>query len=214
MFGFLTHLLPKTKSVTSIESLFGGLPIHRFGAYEDYLKAGSRKVWATWKATDIVAQTVMDTPMKVQRKGTSTEVKIPDLQLLMSYPNDGETWADLIYRTVFHIKWTGNGYWLKEGGTLADNSKPTALYNLNPKRMKIVTDTGRRVLGYIYSADGKQLLLDPEEVMHFKRAHPDNDHYGLGDIEAGEPLLNDHINRNKWAQGFWKNGASPSGDLF
>jgi HK97 family phage portal protein len=37
--------------------------------------------------------------------------------------------------------------------------------------------------------------------------------FGLGDVEASEDVFNEHLNRNKWGEKFWKNGAAPSGLL-
>jgi HK97 family phage portal protein len=50
-----------------------------------------------------------------------------------------------------------------------------------------------------------------DEILHFKRPHPNNDFYGLGDMEAGSDILKEVVNRSSWSEKFWKNGAAPSG---
>lgn len=200
------------QKVTAIESLFGGIEINKFTDFESYLRAGTKKVWATWKACDLVAKAVADTPMAVYRKNGTEPVRMADLDRLLTVPNEDDTFADLLIKSVFHVKLTGNAYWLKDEATLKGD-RPRSLINLNPKRVQVQLDGDGRKLGYILHVRGLEIPLDLEEVMHFRQPHPDNDYYGLGDIEAAEPLLNDNINRGTWAEGFWKNGASPSGIL-
>jgi HK97 family phage portal protein len=210
----LQRLTFRRKAVTAVERLFGGIPIHQFRNYESYLQAVSKKVWAAWKACDICANSVSNTPFVVKRAGGTDPVKVPELEQLFSAPNPFQTWRELEYLSVMHIKATGNGFWYKAEANL-QGDRPRQIFPLNPRRIKIVPDerTGDP-RGYIYQGtNGLQIPFDLEEVIHFRRPHPNNDYYGLGDIEPGEAIYNDHINRNTWGEGFWKNGASPSGIL-
>lgn len=198
--------------VTAIESLFGGIPINKFSTYESYLKAGTKKIWATWKACDIVGTSVASTPFVVTRGQSTAPVKNTELTQLLTYPNRFETFRELTYKTIMHLKLTGNAYWYKSEATMKGD-RPKEIFALNPKRMSIVPDKNGEIIGYIYKTQGKEIPYDPDEIIHFKRPHPDNDFYGIGDIEAGEAIFDEHINRNLWSEGFWKNGASPSGLL-
>jgi HK97 family phage portal protein len=177
-----------------------GLEISKFATYEDYLKVGSKKVWASFKSCDLIGKVLMDTPYKLMRPG-GQEVEVSEVGKLLANPNPFETIAEMFYKFVFHIKLTGNSYW------------PRALYTLNPKRVKIVLDPREGIVGYVYRINGVDVPYEVNEVIHFRNPHPDNDYYGLGDIEAAEDLFHENINRSKWSQQFWKNGASPAGIL-
>lgn len=188
-----------------------GIPLSRLQNYEDYLKAGCRKVWAAWKACDITANSVSSTPFVVARVGSTKPVKIQELDRLLTYPNENQTMRELVYLTVMHLKLTGSAFWYKAEVTLRGD-KPRSIFPLNPKRIRIVPNkaTGE-VRGYLYEGDGVRIPFDPQEIIHFKRPHPNNDWWGLGDVEAGEPLFNESIHRTNWRRRFWRNGAAPSG---
>lgn len=210
MLGWIKSLFG-AKIQSSVVKTMEAIPVHKFSDYESYLKAASSKVWASWKAVDIVSQAVSTTPCQIVRKGTSNEVNVPDLQRLISYPNEYETWSDLWYRATMHLKITGNAYLYKSGANMAGD-KPKNLYLLNPSKMRIAAGPSG-VIGYEYRVDGRMIPFDVEEIIHIKRPHPNNEYYGLGDVEAAEPLFKDSINRDSWSESFWKNGAAPSGLL-
>lgn len=200
----------RAKSVSGLVELFDRLKLNEFRTVADYLKYATSKVWATFKACDIVAQVVQTTPYAIYREGSKDPVKVKDLERLLRYPNEFETFGDLIYKTVFHLKITGSAYWFKAEATML-GARPKEIFGLNPKRMQIVCDqkTGT-VRGYLYRIAGKDIPFDVDEIMHFKRPHPDNDHHGLGDYEAGEELVNEFVHRQEWQKKFWRNGAAPS----
>lgn len=205
-------------AVIPIESMFGGLlarglELAKFSSYEDYLRVGSKKCWATFKSCDLIGKVVMDTPYKFTRRGgDGTEMESTQAGALLNNPNPFETFSEMLYKLVFHLKLTGNGYWAKDEAN-AMGDRPKAIYSLNPKNVRLVIHPKKGVTGYEYRVNGLIIPYDLEEVLHFRNPHPNNDHYGLGDIEAGEDLFNDFINREAWAQNFWRNGASPSGIL-
>lgn len=196
----------------AVSSLFAGLPLNRFIDFDSYLQAGSRKIWATWKACDLVAKSVMNTPRIITRGTSNKPVLIPDLEQLLKVPNIFETGPELIYKLVMHCKMTGNAYILKDSPGL-NYKKPSALYSLNPKRVRIALNGVKTIKGYLYNANGQSIAIDPEEMIHIRLPHPNREWYGLGELEAGEPLFNERINTDTWSEKFWQNGASPSGIL-
>lgn len=213
--GALTRQRKAGKAATAIERLFDGVKLHQFSNYESYLQGISKKVWAAWKASDICANAMCNTPFVVKRGDSRDPVVIRDLQRLLTQPNQFQTFRELQYLAVMHLKATGNAYWYKSEATLSGD-RPKELMPLNPKRIRIVTSAySGEVVGYKYTgANGIEIPFDVEEIIHFKRPHPNNDYYGIGDIEPGESIYNEQINRNTWTEGFWKQGASPSGILF
>jgi len=203
------------KTVSSVTNLFDAIPLADLGSYESYLAAGTKNVWASWRAIDLVGQVVQSTPFTLTRRGKKDPVKVPGLDQLLSYPNECMTYGDLTYLTTAHIKYTGNAYWFKDQATVKGD-RPLALWPLNPKRVSI--DTGKmtgqgggRIVAYDYACDGRApLKFAPQQIIHFKRPHPNNDYYGIGDFEAAEDLIQEVMNRSTWQRQFWKNGAAPS----
>lgn len=186
-------------------------PVSNISSYEAYLKVATGKVWASWKACDITAQVAGTVPFKVTKAGGTEGVEVQGLTQLLTYPNETMTFGELVYLTVMHVKATGNAYWLKVQPTLTGD-RPLALIPLNPRRVSLIVGRNTGELeGYRVNGIAGQIPAD--EIIHFKRPHPNNDWYGLGDIEAGAPLFDDTINRSNWKEAFWKNGATPSGVL-
>ena len=188
-------------------------PVANLGNYESYLKVATGKVWASWKACDLTAQVASNVPFKVLRGSGSEGVEVAGLAQLLQYPNDTMTFGELVYLTVMHVKITGNAYWLKVEPNLKGD-RPVALIPLNPRRVQVVVsrETGE-LQGYRVSGGTVTATIPPEEVIHFKRPHPNNDWYGIGDIEAGSTMMGDTVSRSNWKEAFWKNGATPSGIL-
>lgn len=191
-----------------------GLVFDQMDGYGSYLAAASRKVWASWKAIDIVASAVSSTARGLYRTGTTDPAENAELGRLLEWPNKRETFSDFLYRLTFHLKATGNAYAYKAEATIKGD-RPRELILLNPRRVKISVDRGSgEIVGYLYHREGgTPVPLSPAEVVHWFRPHPNNDYYGLGDIEAGEELVQDALNHQTWAKSFWRNGAAPSGIL-
>lgn len=211
--------LPIGTKATVITEIFGGLlkgiESNMLFDYRSYLEAGSKRCWALFKCVDLTAKAAMDTPFRIQKKGgDGSPVVNKELDALFTNPNPFMNMVELIYLTVAHMDLTGNAFWLKDEVN-GNNERPRALYPLNPKRMKIVVDQGKGIVGYLYRVEGpaSEMPLEVGEVVHHKIPHVNNDYWGLGVVEAGEDLFQEFINRNAWQSRFWKNGAAPSGVL-
>jgi HK97 family phage portal protein len=199
-----------------LDTIFGGIlngiEISMFRNYETYLIAATKKVWALYKSCDIIGKVCMDTTGILSRKGgDGTAVKNAELDRLLTVPNEFETFGEMIYKWAFHMLVCGNSFWFKDQANFTGD-RPKAIYQLNPKRVQVSVDARQGVVGYLYlNYNGEQIPFDVNEIMHFKLPHANNDYWGLGAVEAAEPLFNEAINREKWQEMFWKNGASPSG---
>lgn len=178
--------------------------------YESYLKGATEKVWASFKACDITSNTVLQTQYDVI-SGNGEVVNNAELDRLVSQPNPHDTMEELLYLTCFHLKSVGNAYWLKDQIDAA--GRPKNLYPLLPQYVKIEADEKSKIKSYEYNINGKYITIDPSEIIHFKRPHPNESIFGLGDIEASVPLFNTFINNDNYSQNFYKNGAFPSGVL-
>lgn len=188
-----------------------GIPISQLRDYDSYLEAGSKKIWATYKSCDLVGTTIQNVPWRLADM-RDNEVNIRPLVRLFTFPNRWETFAEFLYKLACHRKLTGDAFILKSEVN-ANGNRPRELFALNPKHIRIVPDHVEKIQGYIYRTPRGDIPLEPDEVIHIKKPHPNNEYWGIGDIEAGESLFNEHINRNTRTEKFWKNGAAPSGIL-
>ncbi len=178
--------------------------------YDSYLTASTERIWCSYRACDIAANTVLQTQYTlVNSKGEEVENK--EFAQLLEKPNGFDTFEELLYLTAFHLKLTGNAYWFKD--EIDTFGRPRALYPLLPQYIHIQADEKEKVKEYEYRVNGKSIFMKPEEVIHFKNPHPNNTIFGIGDIEPSTPLFNRFINNDKYSESFFKNGAFPSGVL-
>ena len=203
-----------TKDYQYIERV-AGVPIYKFYDYESYLTAGTKRIWATFRACHITACVVVSTDFKLMhaKKDETTDLEsfYPDLAKLLKEPNEFDSWEEMVYQWTFQLKLCGNVYWLKD--EIDARGRPTHVYPLLPQYIIPVPDRKKRIAHYEYRVNGHSIIMQPEEIMHFRRQNPRDNILGLGDMEAGEPLFEDFINRDIYQEAFMKNGAQPSGVL-
>lgn len=184
------------------------VPLHTFRDYDSYVEAGSKNVWATFRACHIAASRVVSTVFTLETdKGSPA--KSPLLEALLASPNPYMTWQELLYMGVFHLKLTGNFY-LHKDMLSGVTRQPLHLYPLLPQYVQPMPDKEKLVSGYKYRINGHEINYKPEEIIHIKRPHPSKLILGMGDIEPSEPLYNEFINRNSLEEKFMERGASPS----
>ena len=184
--------------------------------YHSFLEAGTGNVWASFRACDIVANSVMQTGFNLinEKSGSFIDIDRTGIIDLIKHPNAMDTFEELMYLYVHHIKLTGNFFLLKD--RINQITKlPEELYPLIPSRVKIIPDEDNegKILNYEYKVNGTVTEFSPDEVIHFRRPNPINEYWGIGDIQAGKGLYKDYINRDILNEHFQQNGGLPSGIL-
>lgn len=91
------------------------------------------------------------------------------------------------------------------------------LYALRPERVSVETDAGGWPAAYLYRVGARttRLSADPvrPEIIHVKRFHPLDDHYGLGCLGAAAGAVAIHNAAARWSKALLDNAARPSGAL-
>lgn len=129
------------------------------------------------------------------------------LRVLLDKVNKGQTWAELIYKTMFDLEAAGNAYWELAGGK--GGKQPGALFRIRPDIIKAKGDGS----GWVVTQNGKPLELDEGEVLHFRYPHPMNDFYGLARGEILERILQVEDGRIDYAKAFFEHGTMLGGLL-
>jgi HK97 family phage portal protein len=144
---------------------------------------------------------------------TDGEAKIAQdnhpIEQLLRDPNPFASQFDLLESTFGFLELTGNAYWFLAG---PPGGAPTEIWPLRPDRVRIVPDKQRFIGGYIYTVDGVDIPLEPDEVIHFKRWHPKDDLYGLSALEAAAIASQADRFMSLWNRNFFsKDKAVPAG---
>ena len=203
-------LIPNKKSRPWVEFV-SDFKLTKLRDYDSYLTAGTSKLWASFHAVDTIAKAMMSTTFNVTKQNNVIDAEDHPLGKLLVEPNPYDSWEELIYVWPFHIKFTGNAYWLKD--EIDGKGRPSAVYPLLPQYVEIIPDSKTRVAAYQYRVNGRIIEIKPEEMIHFKNPHPNNVIFGLGDLEAGEMMFEDYINRNMLESNYLSKGGVPSGVL-
>ena len=200
-----------TKAFEFIER-FDRMPVHKFSDYASYIAVGSEKIWAAFRACHLVASVMVKTQFMLTGKdGLVIEKPDPNLWKLFSQPNPYDSWEELIYVWAFHMKLTGNAFWLKD--EMDGRGRPKNLYPLMPQNVRVIPSVKDKVYGYQYSVNGRVIEFQPDEIIHFRRPSPKDSLMGMGDVEPSAALFSDQINRDNYNEKFLENGATPSGIL-
>ncbi|KQT34672.1 portal protein [Sphingomonas sp. Leaf412] len=108
----------------------------------------------------------------------------------------------------------GNAFVQILRGDDADGDGAVAgLFPLRPERVTVERDADGWPAAYGYRVGGQVARLDASRVIHVRRFHPLDDHYGLGCLGAAAGPIAVHNAATRWAQGLLDNAARPSGAL-
>jgi HK97 family phage portal protein len=207
--------IPDTKERNFIEQRVG-VTISKLADFQSYIDAGSKKVWASFRSCHLVANVLVSAKVQaVQLGGENAEDQLlPEthpLAMFLSTPNPFDSWEELLYMWTFHMKLTGTAYWLKD--EVNGKGQPKAIFPLLPQYVEADPDPKLKVKGWKYKVNGQTIAFKPEEILQFRRPHPNNLIMGMGDVEPAKDTLSSYINRNALDEKFLENGAMPSGIL-
>jgi HK97 family phage portal protein len=153
-------------------------------------------------------------PIKIYRKNGEKMVELPEhpVKLLLDSVNPFMNGYDLFESTHGYIELVGNSYWLLDAFV---DEKPTEIYPLNPKCIKIMASKEGGVTGYAYEImPGKvEKVFSPDEIVHFKNWNPQDPFYGMAPLCAARDSADTILFSDQYNKAFFKNGAEPGGIL-
>jgi len=150
---------------------------------------------------------------QVNADGASEEIEDHEILDILSSVNHFQTKFELFFITAAHLELAGNAYWFLDG-VQKESDKPTAIYSLNPKYIKIIKeDIPTFISGYQYTVGSKKQRFEPFQILHFKYPDPNDPYEGIGTVQA----ISDWINADNYASqvnlNYFKNGARLAGVL-
>lgn len=184
-----------------------GMPVHKFGDFNSYLETGHKRVWATHRACSLISAPITSSVFSISSEKLETPLD-EDLRLILR-PNKYDSWTEMLEMWVFHMELTGNAFWLKD--EIDAVGRPTSLYPLLPQHVKVIPNPTTKIETYIYSVNGQEIAIPPDEIIHFKSTHPSDTIMGLGSIEPSQSLYSNFINSNMLEEKFVERGATLSG---
>ncbi|HEY6021462.1 MAG TPA: phage portal protein, partial [Candidatus Paceibacterota bacterium] len=142
------------------------------GIFKNQMELYRRLSWVA-TAVELTAQTAATTVLNVKRKSGEKTEDVPnhEFELLLNHPNEMDSRLDFLLATFAFRKLAGNAYWwLNKPSEFAP---PLELWILPPHRVRPVPDEKLYLRGYMYDpGDGKEIALEPWEIVHFRRYNP------------------------------------------
>lgn len=156
----------------------------------------------------IISETGKRVPLDVFI-GDSPQPRHP-LAKLLKRPNPFMSGPQLIEGTLAWLEIHGNAYWLLDE---LQGAKPGKIWLLDSTNIEIVPDSQLFIRSYILNVNGTQRVIDPGQIIHFKRFNPFNMYYGLGTLQAIGDTVETELFRQMFDKQFFKNGAVVKGVL-
>lgn len=156
------------------------------------------------------------TPFSVARVVAGKEPKdIPNhpFEMLLKRPNPMDSRYEFLYATIASFKLNGNAYWYNNA---ADQyAAPDELWYIQPHKIVPVPDGQSFLRGYLYyPGNGREILLEPWQIIHFKTFNPFTPFVGLSALEALAIVLRGDLGMQSWnSKYFNENNARLPGIL-
>jgi phage portal protein BeeE len=123
-------------------------------------------------AINVVAQDVALTAFDVvelKREKTEHIVNHP-FELQLRHPNPSMSRFEFLEATASYYRLTGNAFWWLN--KTSEATEPDEIWVIPTHMVKPIPDGRMFIRGYVYENDGAEIILEPHEVVHFKRFNP------------------------------------------
>jgi len=155
-------------------------------------------------AVGVVAKAAASVPLEVLREIGEEAEGIPNhpFELLLKRPNPMRSRFEFLEATFLYYQLTGNAYWWLNRAN--ENAPPDEMFVMPSHRIRPVPDGNMALKGYLYDpGDGREIPLEPWEVVHFKQFNPFSRYLGMSPIEAFATVAVGDMAQQKWNTQFY-----------
>ena len=175
-------------------------------------EATAMQTAAVYACVKILSETVASLPLHVytrEKDGSKRHITDHPLYLILHDEVNPETTSFSFRETLMsHILLWGNGYAQIIRGW---NGQPSALYPLNPSKMKVSRNSGGQII-YIYSGNGSEIKFRRDEILHIAGLGFDG-LTGFSPIAMQRNSIGLSMAAEEYGARFFANGANPGGVL-
>jgi HK97 family phage portal protein len=184
----------------------------------DLAEAYGNHVWV-YAAMKVIAQSIASLPLAPYRKVQATDKfgksktswavneKHPWYKLIAKRPNSFMSPTNLKEFTVLSELAMGMSYWTL---TRLKNSKEVVeILPITAPQVKVVPAKDKPVDHYVYNVNGKDIRLEPDDVIQFKFMDLKSLTYGQSIVGAAKLPISSDLYAQAWNKQFFKNNARP-----
>ena len=188
--------------------------------FRDFIDAYSRLPWMFAAAT-AVAIASMKATLKIKRETRKkdgevekTEILGEGINALLQRPNQFLSYLELLWTTVINMIVTGNQPWnlvgTKEKEPISPTNPPVEIWWVKPESIVPKAGPHGELVKYIFTGPtGKDLDLDPTEIIHFRIPNPDSYFLGLGMVAPAKLAATLEFNAQAYNRAFLENDGKP-----
>jgi HK97 family phage portal protein len=143
----------------------------------------------------------------VSTKGGDYELDENDkITRLFAKPNPYQTSHEFMEASFWSLELSGKLFY----ECVPSKQNPEQIYVLDPRRMTVLKDAKKFIVGYEYDLNGEPVPLTPDQVV-FHRYHDPNDPWeGLSASTPAGDSINSDISANVYNNSFFTNSAIPA----
>ncbi|MBI2025399.1 phage portal protein, partial [Candidatus Kaiserbacteria bacterium] len=175
------------------------------------------EVYAGWVYACIraIAEEIASMELQLFKVGADGDEEIFEHEILdlLDAVNPYQTGLELKYNIAAHLEAVGNAYVYLEG-VKSEKGKPTALYVLNPAKVKVVVNRNTfptAVEKFQYRTETKVYEFKPYEVLHIKYPDPSDPFEGVGTVQTIAQWIDADNYAMEFNRRFFLNGARLGG---
>lgn len=163
----------------------------------------------TYKAIDKIGMSLSIYEPIIQRPNGDVYVNHPILNLFNNPNPIQKNASDFVHLFAMLYEIYGETFWYLVRGE--NSRKIKEIYLLNPGQVELVIQEGELVGYILHKADGTQVPLMTDEILHDKRPNPFNEWRGMSVMEKAATYIDTEITTAVFTLNYMKNNASPSG---
>lgn len=149
----------------------------------------------------------------IDKKGEHEEVIEHEILDILDGVNEYQTGPEFKKTLASHLELSGNAY-LYLLGVKDYDSKPKAIYLLNPGMTKVFIDKTTfpyKIDHYEMIDDNREFRFEPYEIVHIKYPDPNDPYSGIGTVEGIAEWIDNDNYATEFNRNFFRNGARMSG---
>ena len=166
------------------------------------------KMWV-YACSSVIAENVSEIKLELKRKIGKREITIEDHKVLDLLNNPNQYWSpyEMFGMTSGCLNIYGEAFWQK----IYEGMRVSELIPLYPSNISIKSNADGIFEGYEYRTRGRIVVLQPEEVIHFKKPNPVDFFRALGVVEAAAEVIQSDNYASQFHLNSFMNRAIPNG---
>jgi phage portal protein BeeE len=166
-----------------------------------------RLSWVLAAVMHVASEAALASGQVMQRKGEESEgIQNHPFEERLAVPNPLDSHYEFLYATVAMKKLTGNAYWWLN--RTSENATPDEIWLIPSHMIRPLPDQQMYIKNYLYNpGSGREIALEPWEIVHFRSFNPFSRFVGLSAIESLAMTAKTMLGMEKVSSSYYNEGG-------